>query len=389
MATDKHPQNSLHKSEPIGFKTNNEAIYAQATFAPPTSITSYTPTPLTTFTPFISQDTSTFSSPILPPTTLDKDFIDFVDHSLATDLPSFSTLQPIPPDITIKPNPYLELPDITSPNTTITTSPANTNNAPTNTITNTIPNTITNTITNTIKNTITNTIPNTITNTITNTTPKKTANVTDSSNSTNSTPTNSDTNTPNGKKKGKRGRKPAQDPPYTKLYKKPWLDGWATCRRLALEYTGETKVIAQRANLPLSEVRRLPSHADLSGGNSMRVWTPMELILARAFLKEANLVNTSTKKGAVIRGDISIEQLPDLISKSVLPSTHAVHYNPKERTKDPNAPAKPKKPKKQKFSTCLFQKIQSPFGNVNKIPKEGSFFGTTNIYYIVPLCIKL
>lgn len=60
----------------------------------------------------------------------------------------------------------------------------------------------------------------------------------------------------------------------------------------------------------------------------------MELILARAFLKEAELVNTSTKKGAAIKDDsVMIDQLPGLIEKTVLPSTHAKYYKPKERKK--------------------------------------------------------
>jgi hypothetical protein len=60
----------------------------------------------------------------------------------------------------------------------------------------------------------------------------------------------------------------------------------------------------------------------------------MEMILARAFLKEADLVSTSTKKGAVIKEDsVNIDQLPDLIAKSVLSNTSATHYVPKERKK--------------------------------------------------------
>ncbi len=63
----------------------------------------------------------------------------------------------------------------------------------------------------------------------------------------------------------------------------------------------------------------------------------MELILATAFLKEAELISTSTKKGVIIKeGSIMIDQLPDLIAKSVLPSTHAIHYVPKERKKKGN-----------------------------------------------------
>ena len=65
----------------------------------------------------------------------------------------------------------------------------------------------------------------------------------------------------------------------------------------------------------------------------------MELILARAFLKEADLVSTSTKRGAVIRGDILMEQIPELISQSVLPATHAIHYLPKERKKGTSSPS--------------------------------------------------
>lgn len=100
----------------------------------------------------------------------------------------------------------------------------------------------------------------------------------------------------------------------------------------------------------------------------------MELILARAFLKEANLVNTSTKKGAVLKEEtMNIDQLPELISKSVLSSTHANLYQPKERKKkgiliifekkekretnivvfiiDPNEPKKEKKKKSKKAKT--------------------------------------
>jgi hypothetical protein len=173
----------------------------------------------------------------------------------------------------------------------------------------------------------------------------------DSSSTSNNNGKTNPTKTRSKRKKGdpsKRGRKPAQNPPYTKLYKQPWLDGWATCKRLALEYIEETKLQAQRANLHLNDVRRLPSHVDLSNGNSKRTWTPMELILARAFLKEADLINTSTKKGATIRSGIFIEQLPELIANSVLPENHAVHYVPKERKKDPNKPKKEKKEKEKK-----------------------------------------
>jgi len=151
-------------------------------------------------------------------------------------------------------------------------------------------------------------------------------------------------------KTGKRGRKPTQDPPYTKLYKQPWLDGWVTCKRLALEYIEETKYFAQQAKTPLNEVRRLPSQSDLMKGTTKRSWTPMELILARAFLKEAELVNTSTKKGAVIKEEsVNFEQLPELISKTVLPSTHAKYYQPKERKKkEENGEPKEKKKKAKK-----------------------------------------
>lgn len=150
----------------------------------------------------------------------------------------------------------------------------------------------------------------------------------------------------------KRGRKPTQDPPYTKLYKQPWLDGWATCKRLALEYVQETIQGAESANLPLDGLKRLLSQSDLTNGTSKRSWTPMELVLAREFLKQADLIDTSTKGGAVIKNDIQIKHLPDLIEASVLPSTDAAHQ---ERKKELNEAKKEKKTGRKRK-----QKLDSP-----------------------------
>lgn len=130
--------------------------------------------------------------------------------------------------------------------------------------------------------------------------------------------------------------------------------------------------MAQQKGTPLHEVRRLPSHADLMKCQTKRPWTPMELILARAFLKEADLVLTSTKKGAVIKeGSVMIDELPEMISNSVLPATHAKFYCTKERKKkDPSDPTPEKKePRKKKA------KLQPPMA----IPQ------VTPIAPIVPL----
>jgi len=297
MATEQSHQTGLHTGDILQNKPNPEATYEQATFTP-TKVTTYTPIPMSTHTSpttanFTQQDKSS-----TPDKALDFVGVLDIDTSIPLDLPNLPTLHD------------------TSSNTngTYNKIDSSSNNDSTST-------------------TLANTTDNNL-------------NINDT---TNSAPSGK------GKKKGepssKRGRKPAQDPPYTKLYKQPWLDGWATCRRLALEYIEETKLLALRTNAS-GDLRRLPSQTDLSNGNAQRAWTPMELILARAFLKEADLVNTSTKRGVVIREGLSIEQMSELISKSVLPSTHAVHYAPKERKKDPNEPNKdrnkPKKPKKQK-----------------------------------------
>ena len=235
----------LNKNEQVQYKPNTEAIYAQATFTLPINVTTYIPIPLTSL--FIPQDKppTSLASPILSlsPTTPDFGSPLNID-SLSMDLPGLSILQPTQPE--------------TTTNTSADEKELNNNTLDDGAASNYISTTSDDTINNNITDDITN-------------------NTTLDNDTTNNSPTNhNNTTTPNGKEKrkkgypsAKRGRKPAQDvctflsyscsslllrfylsssffspflpylfntqPPYTKLYRQPWLDGWATCRRLALE----------------------------------------------------------------------------------------------------------------------------------------------------------
>eukprot|EP00026_Physarum_polycephalum_P003312 Phypoly_transcript_03322.p1 GENE.Phypoly_transcript_03322~~Phypoly_transcript_03322.p1 ORF type:complete len:817 (+),score=245.91 Phypoly_transcript_03322:305-2452(+) len=83
------------------------------------------------------------------------------------------------------------------------------------------------------------------------------------------------------------------------LAKQPWLDGWVTARNLAVKYLQEMKKMGHEFT---EQDRRLPKQGSVRmSGKGKRAWRQAEVLLAIHFLKSADLVETSTKKGTLVR----------------------------------------------------------------------------------------
>jgi DNA-binding transcriptional regulator YhcF (GntR family) len=105
------------------------------------------------------------------------------------------------------------------------------------------------------------------------------------------------------------------------LARKPWLDGWVTARAFALRYLQEAKNMAIQAGVPLAQARQLPKQLAVRAANrGKRAWRQAEMLLAVQFLKEAGLVETSTKKGTFIKDPAhTFSDLIALVKKVEMP----------------------------------------------------------------------
>jgi len=82
------------------------------------------------------------------------------------------------------------------------------------------------------------------------------------------------------------------------LAKQPWIDGWATARAMAVRYLQEAKMLGYE----ISETRKLPKQISVrTPTKGRRPLRQAEVLLAVQFLKAADLVETSTKKGTLVR----------------------------------------------------------------------------------------
>eukprot|EP00026_Physarum_polycephalum_P010980 Phypoly_transcript_11169.p1 GENE.Phypoly_transcript_11169~~Phypoly_transcript_11169.p1 ORF type:complete len:296 (+),score=29.65 Phypoly_transcript_11169:90-890(+) len=110
------------------------------------------------------------------------------------------------------------------------------------------------------------------------------------------------------------------------LAKQPWIDGWATARVLAVQYLQEAKKLGNE----ITETRKLPKQISVRmSTKGKRPWRQAEVLLAIQFLKTAELVETSTRKGTLVKEPY--KTMDDLIARALsvqMPTTMTSRSRP-------------------------------------------------------------